>query len=222
MKIKLHEIPVREVVAGYIDSAENGVTGYNGHLNIRPAFQREFIYRDKQRDEVIRTVRKDFPLNVMYWVLSDDGNYEVLDGQQRTISICQYVNGDYSIDHMGFDNLTTSEQEQILNYPLMIYICEGTDKEKLDWFEIVNMVGEQHFGVCLRDKGLSIQNCHDTILLIMQSWTVLLLCVENRTMKLSQKQQGVYYRGERVGKNIRGEHEPNTKQHSRGATNHHA
>ncbi len=143
MKIKLHEIPVREVVEGYKDSAENGVTGYNGRLNIRPAFQREFIYKDKQRDEVIRTVRKDFPLNVMYWVLSDDGNYEVLDGQQRTISICQYVAGDYSIDHMGFDNLTKSEQEQILDYPLMIYICEGTDKEKLDWFEIVNMVGEQ-------------------------------------------------------------------------------
>lgn len=143
MKIKLHEIPVREVVEGYIDSAENGVMGYNGRLNIRPAFQREYIYKDKQRDEVIRTVRKDFPLNIMYWVLSDKGNFEVLDGQQRTISICQYVNGDYSIDHMGFDNLTKDEQEQILAYPLMVYICEGTDKEKLDWFEIVNMVGEQ-------------------------------------------------------------------------------
>lgn len=143
MKIKLHEIPVREIVAGYIDSAENGVTGYNGRLNIRPAFQREFIYKDKQRDEVIRTVRKDFPLNVLYWVPSDDGIFEVLDGQQRTISICQYVAGDYSIDHMGFDNLTKSEQEQILDYRLMVYICEGTDKEKLDWFEIVNMVGEQ-------------------------------------------------------------------------------
>ena len=118
MKIKLHEISVREVVEGYIDSAENGVVGYGGKLDIRPAFQREFIYKDKQRDEVIRTVRKDFPLNVMYWVLSDDGNYEVLDGQQRTISICQYVAGDYSIDHMGFDNLTRLEQEQILNYPL--------------------------------------------------------------------------------------------------------
>lgn len=143
MKIKLHEIPVREVVTGYIDSAEKGVTGYNGRLNIRPAFQREYIYTGKQRDEVIRTVRKDFPLNVMYWVPSHDGIFEVLDGQQRIISICQYVNGDYSIDHMGFNNLTKSEQEQILDYRLMVYFCEGTDKEKLDWFEIVNMVGEQ-------------------------------------------------------------------------------
>jgi hypothetical protein len=143
MNIKLHEIPVREVVEGYIDSAENGVTGYNGRLNIRPSFQREFIYKDRQRDEVVRTVQKNFPLNVMYWVLSDDGNFEVLDGQQRTISLCQFVNGDYSIDHMGFDNLTQTERQQILDYPLMIYICEGTDKEKLDWFKIINIAGEQ-------------------------------------------------------------------------------
>ncbi len=147
MKIKLNEIPVRDVVNGYVDSAENGVVGYGGRLNIRPAFQREFIYKDKQRDEVIYTITKNFPLNVMYWVKSDDGNYEVLDGQQRTISICQYVTGDFSviIDGMPrkFDNLTDTEQNQILDYPMMIYICEGTDKEKLDWFKIINIAGEQ-------------------------------------------------------------------------------
>ena len=106
MRIELHEIPVRDVVAGYVDSAENGVVGYGGKLNIRPAFQREFIYKDKQRDEVIRTITKQFPLNVMYWVKGDNGNYELLDGQQRTISICQYVNGDFSLDHLAFHNLT--------------------------------------------------------------------------------------------------------------------
>ena len=143
MQIKLHEIPVRDVVAGYKDSEENGVVGYNGKLNIRPAFQREFIYKDKQRDEVINTITKGFPLNVMYWVKSDDGNFELLDGQQRTISICQYITGDFSVNHMGFANLTQTEQNLILDYPLMIYICEGTDKEKLDWFKIINIAGEQ-------------------------------------------------------------------------------
>ena len=143
MKIKLNEIPIRDIVDGYVDNAENGVVGYGGRLNIRPAFQREFIYKDKQRDEVMHTVMRNFPLNVMYWVKSDDGNYEVLDGQQRTISICQYVSGDYSINHMGFYNLTDTEREQILNYPLMIYICEGNDKEKLDWFKIINIAGER-------------------------------------------------------------------------------
>ena len=66
MKIDLHEIRIREIVNGYIDSAENGVVGYGGKLNIRPAFQREFVYKEKQRNAVIETVIKGFPLNVMY------------------------------------------------------------------------------------------------------------------------------------------------------------
>lgn len=147
MKIELHEIPIRDVVNGYIDSAEYGVVGYGGKLNIRPAFQREFIYKDKQREEVIHSVRQGFPLNVMYWVKSDDGNFEVLDGQQRTISICQYIKEPFSVTIDGnpftFSNLSKQEQESILDYKLMIYICEGTDREKLNWFKIINIAGEQ-------------------------------------------------------------------------------
>ena len=143
MKIELHEITVREVAENYTDNNEDGVTGYNGRLDIRPAFQREFVYKDKQRDDVIRTLKQGFPLNVMYWVKREDGHYDLLDGQQRTISVCQYVNGDFSLDHRSFSNLTKTEQEQILNYKLMIYICEGNDREKLDWFKIINIAGIQ-------------------------------------------------------------------------------
>ena len=143
MKIELNEITIRDVTTDFLDSNENGVVGYFKKLNIRPAFQREFVYKDKQRDDVIRTVMQGFPLNVMYWVLSDDGNYELLDGQQRTLSICQYVNGDFSLDDRYFHNLTKTEQDQILDYKLMIYICKGNDKEKLDWFKIINIAGEE-------------------------------------------------------------------------------
>lgn len=143
MKIKLHEIPVRDVADGYVDSAENGVVGYGGRLNIRPAFQREFIYKEKERDEVVRTVTKGFPLNVMYWAKSDGGGFELLDGQQRTISLCQYVANEFSVDHMIFDNLTRAERNKILDYPLMIYICDGSDREKLDWFRIINIAGTE-------------------------------------------------------------------------------
>lgn len=90
MKIELKEVSIRDLVEGYVDSADAGVVGYGGKLNIRPAYQREFIYKDKQRDEVIRTIRKGFPLNVMYWAKGEEG-YELMDGQQRTISFCQYV-----------------------------------------------------------------------------------------------------------------------------------
>jgi len=143
MKIELHEISVREVAEKYIDNAEEGVVGYNGKLNIRPKYQREFIYDNKKRNAVLDTIRKGFPLNVMYWVKNEDGTFGVLDGQQRTISFCQYVDSDFSIDDRAFHNLTNTEKEQILNYKLMVYFCEGNDKEKLDWFRIINIAGEK-------------------------------------------------------------------------------
>jgi hypothetical protein len=155
MKITMEEITVREVAKDYVDNAEEGVTAYGGKLNIRPKYQREFIYDDKKRNAVIDSIRNDFPLNVMYWVVNDDGNFEVLDGQQRTISFCQYVTGVFSVKADGhnkaFHNLTETEKAQILDYKLMIYFCEGNDKEKLDWFKIVNIAGERHTDQELRN-----------------------------------------------------------------------
>lgn len=143
MKIELKEITVKELSNGYQDNAEAGVVGYGGKLDIRPPYQREFIYKDKQRDAVINTVTKDFPLNVMYWSVRGDGNFEIIDGQQRTISLCQYVAGDFSIDGLAFHNLPKDKREQILNYPLMIYFCSGTDSERLEWFRTINIAGVQ-------------------------------------------------------------------------------
>ncbi|QZX49091.1 DUF262 domain-containing protein [Mycoplasma sp. E35C] len=145
MEIRLREIKVKELFDKYTDNDEEGVRGYGGKLNIRPKYQREFIYKDKQQQEVINTIRKNFPLNVMYWAKNnnDHEEYELLDGQQRTLSICKYIAGDFSIDYQYFHNLTDEEKDQILNYKLMIYVCEGTEREKLDWFRIINIAGEK-------------------------------------------------------------------------------
>jgi uncharacterized protein DUF262/HNH endonuclease len=143
MKIELKEITIREVSTGYINDNEEGVVGYGGKLNIRPKYQREFVYKDKQRDSVVETVKKNFPLNVMYWVKNEDDTYEVLDGQQRTISICEYVTSTFSLNSMYMHNLTDVEKNQILDYKLMVYFCEGNDKEKLDWFKTINIAGEK-------------------------------------------------------------------------------
>jgi hypothetical protein len=146
MKIELKNIKVSELVADYSDKGEEGVRGYGGRLNIRPSFQREFIYKEKQRNEVIHTLRRNFPLNTMYWVVAGN-DFELMDGQQRTISICQYVQGDFSVEIDGspksFNNLKPDKKQQILGYELSVYICEGTDSEKLDWFKIINIAGEK-------------------------------------------------------------------------------
>lgn len=143
MEIEMREISVGEIFDGYRDDNEGGVVGYLGRLNIRPAFQREFVYKEKQRDAVVETINKGFPLNVMYWAEDDEGNYELLDGQQRTLSVCQYVNGDFSIGCRYFHNLTACEKSKILDYKLTIYVCRGSEKEKLDWFKIINIAGVQ-------------------------------------------------------------------------------
>lgn len=143
MKIELKEITVRELTNGYQDNEENGVVGFGGKLDIRPPYQREFVYGDKERKAVIDTLQKDFPLNVMYWAVREDGNFEVIDGQQRTISICQFVNKDFSVNGLAFHNLTDDKQQQILDYKLMVYFCSGKDSEKLEWFETINIAGKE-------------------------------------------------------------------------------
>lgn len=143
MKIELQTILVRDLVKGYVNlpDEETGVWGYSGRLNIRPPYQREFVYKDAQRNAVIDTVTKGYPLNVMYWVVNGLDEFEILDGQQRTISLCEYVAGKFSINALYYHNLSEIEQNLILDYPLTVYMCEGTNKEKLEWFKTVNISG---------------------------------------------------------------------------------
>jgi hypothetical protein len=143
MNIEQRNVTVGELCEGYANDDEEGVTGYNDRLDIRPKYQREFVYKDAQRDEVIRTVERGLPLNVMYWCVTGDDAYEVLDGQQRTISLAEYVDGSFSIDDKYFYNLPADQKKAILDYPLFIYVCDGTDSEKLDWFRIINIAGEK-------------------------------------------------------------------------------
>lgn len=149
MEIKLHEITVKELFDGYENNDEDGVVGYGGNLDIRPPYQREFIYKPDKQAAVIKTVSKGFPLNVMYWAQREDGTFEVIDGQQRTLSICEYLEGNFSIvfdgdkNPYGFSNLPSDKQKKILDYKLMIYICTGDASEKLEWFRTINIAGER-------------------------------------------------------------------------------
>ena len=145
MTIKQLEVTVGEITKGYINNEEQGVRGYNGLLDIRPPYQREFIYNEAEQRAVINTVLNEYPLNVMYWVKrSDDAEcpYEVMDGQQRTLSLCQYVAGKFAVDFKYFDNQPADDQKKILDYKLTVYVCEGKESEKLEWFKTINIAGK--------------------------------------------------------------------------------
>ena len=150
MDIKEKKITVSELTQGFVDNDEEGVRCYGGLLDIRPPYQREFIYKEKQREAVIQTVMKHYPLNTMYWAARDDGRYEIIDGQQRTMSICQFVHNIWSVnvdgDMMKFENIKKSRPalaEKILNYNLTVYVCKGTQDQRLKWFETINIAGEE-------------------------------------------------------------------------------
>ena len=145
MTIKQISVTVGEITQGYVNNEEQGVRGYNGLLDIRPPYQREFIYNDKEQRAVINTVLKGYPLNVMYWVKrGEDAEcpYEVMDGQQRTLALCEYVAGKFSIDFKNFFNQPDDIQKRILDYELTVYVCEGEHSEKLEWFKTINIAGK--------------------------------------------------------------------------------
>lgn len=149
---------IRDLVEGYTNNDDGSTTdavySYNGRLNIRPSYQRNSVYSEDKRDAVIQTILDGCPLNTIYWVDKEDGTYEVLDGQQRILSICNYIAGNYSVqsDHFpasapqqDFPNLQmnlTDIATQILDYELDVYICKGTPSEKLKWFHRINTCGE--------------------------------------------------------------------------------
>lgn len=147
MKIEPKMIKIKEIFESYADNGDNGVFAYGGRLAIRPPYQREFVYNEKQAEAVIHTILKGYPLNVMYWVKVGDDKYEVLDGQQRTLSVMQYLKHQFPITINEkiyyWDALTDDMYNSIMDYDFMVYICEGNENEKLEWFEVVNISGER-------------------------------------------------------------------------------
>ena len=152
MDIRLHEITIRDLYDGYVDLGESGVFAYDDKLSVRPPYQRELVYPENLQAAVIDSIMKAYPINVMYWMIAErdkDGNpckFELLDGQQRTLSICRYIDGDFPVKIDGspkfYTNLSPDQRKQINDYKLMVYFCEGTDTERLEWFKTINIVGK--------------------------------------------------------------------------------
>lgn len=153
MKTQLRtDITVRELTNGFQFSEleHKGLYGLSGKLTIQPEFQRNFLYNKQGKEKpVIESILKSYPLGVIYFSLVKDkqGNerYEVLDGQQRITSIGRFVTEKFAVmtesgEHF-FSSLPQEQQDLIMNTPLLIYICEGTETEIKDWFKTINIAG---------------------------------------------------------------------------------
>lgn len=133
----------------YNEYEGKGLYGLSGRLTIQPEFQRHYLYAEnggKKEVDVVQSVRKGYPLGLIYFSKVGDDRYEVLDGQQRITSLGRFLTEKFAwIDAEGrpwyFSALNSDEQEKFLNTKLLIYVCEGTEKEIKDWFRTINIVG---------------------------------------------------------------------------------
>lgn len=151
MKITPLEITVGDLLSGFVDNGtQGGVKAYGGKLDVRPPYQREFVYNEKQQQAVIDTVLRGYPLNVMYWAkVEGEDAYEILDGQQRTMSLAQFAaiaTGIYITDpddgrKKNFHALSQKRAKRFNDYKLTVYVCEGSDDSKLAWFKTINIAG---------------------------------------------------------------------------------
>lgn len=142
------EITIKELCNGFVynELEGKGLFGLSGKLTIQPEYQRNYIYADGKKDvAVIESILKGYPLGLIYFNQTDEDRYEVLDGQQRITSIGRFLTKKFAIMEDGkplyFDSLPIEQQEKILNTKMLIYICNGTEKEIKEWFKTINIAG---------------------------------------------------------------------------------
>ncbi|WP_372968912.1 HNH endonuclease family protein [Microbacterium sp.] len=149
METTLEQYSVRDVVEGftYSDLEEKGLFGLSGQLVIQPEYQRGYLYADgRGRDrDVIDSLIRGYPLGLIYFVRTANGTLEVLDGQQRITSIGRFVQNKFAVVLDGreqtFSSLPKEVRERIMGSTLLVYVCEGEEKEITDWFETINISG---------------------------------------------------------------------------------
>ncbi|MBQ9481374.1 MAG: HNH endonuclease [Clostridia bacterium] len=161
MYVEFKRVKIEEIMQGYVDNSLGGVYGYNFRLMINPTYTLDLKYPPKKRNAVIKSILNGYPLGVMHWAKNDDGTFELLDGMHRTLSFCRYINGVFPVNGKYFKHLTSEEQHTILDHTLLVYVCEGTAEEKLEWCHIVNTVGKRPSAQEMRNVAYSCEwlNC---------------------------------------------------------------
>ena len=146
MKTELRHYTVEQVVEGFVynEFEGKGLVGLAGKLVIQPEYQRNYIYEGGRDVAVIDSLLKGYPIGLIYFNAVGDV-LEVLDGQQRITSVGRFVTGKFAIRVDGkeqtFRSLPPEEQKKIHDSDLLVYVCEGTEKEIKEWFKTINIVG---------------------------------------------------------------------------------
>lgn len=142
-------LSIKELCEGfqYNEYEGRGLFGWNGKLVIQPEYQRNYIYARNNKDVgVINSLLKGYPIGLFYFNKIKDGNYEVLDGQQRITSIGRFLTGKFGIKDKNnvpqyFASLPAEDRRRLEDTKIVFYVCEGEEGEIKEWFKTINIAG---------------------------------------------------------------------------------
>ncbi|WP_316192632.1 DUF262 domain-containing protein [Bradyrhizobium sp. SZCCHNRI1029] len=112
-------------------------------LQLRPPFQRNPVWTEKQKSYLIDSILHGYPIPELYMQEYTDaqGNdvYVVVDGQQRVRACLEFIRGGYTLSgedspnwaDMAFDDLSEDERKRIYNYNFVVRTLPEIPEEEL-------------------------------------------------------------------------------------------
>lgn len=121
-------------------------------LILNPDFQRNNVWKAKQKSELIESILMGIPLPIIYLFENTKGDKQVVDGRQRLTTIFDYLNNKFALIDLNilktevskkFKDLNTQLQSKIEDYQIQSYTIQPPTPEtvKFDIFDRVNRGG---------------------------------------------------------------------------------
>jgi len=122
-------------------------------LNLNPDFQRNEVWKDKQKSRLIESILIKIPIPSFYIDARDESNWIVIDGLQRLSTIIRYVKDEFVLKDMEFlkelqgkkfSELDRTFQRRIEDFKLTLYLIRPNTPEEiaLNIFTRINTLGE--------------------------------------------------------------------------------
>lgn len=112
-------------------------------INLRPPYQRNFIWTPKDQRLLIDSIHKGYPLPNFFILKTEDEKYEMVDGQQRAITIFKFYRNEFKDSQKNY--FSNYDQEAFLDYRLNIVEIRNFDaskgESKEEFFYLVNKRG---------------------------------------------------------------------------------
>ena len=135
MEYKNKELRIRDLIS-LIESKSK---------NLRPPYQRNFIWTPKDQRLLIDSIYKGYPLPNFFILKIENGKYEMVDGQQRATTIYKYYHNEFKDNQKKF--FKEYDPEFFLDYRLNIVEIGNFDsskgESKEEFFYLVNKRGLQ-------------------------------------------------------------------------------